>query len=78
MIFEPYEQPVSISSTNRITVLHYSYGCATLSATYVRYPLVQNHCVTLVLGVRHLICSPRWLRLPTESLCYTTHMAVQR
>jgi len=35
MLVEPYEQPVSNRSTDKITALHYSYGCANLSVVYL-------------------------------------------
>ena len=46
---------------------------ATLRVLYL-----HNHCITLVLWVRHLNCSPCWLRLAAESLDDTAHIGVQR
>ena len=42
------------SPTYRITWLHYSFWCATLSAAYVRKHYLLHHQVTLHLWVRHL------------------------
>ena len=42
----PNVQPTLVSSTYRITELHYTYGNATLSADYVGYLYFQNHWVT--------------------------------
>ena len=50
----PTVQLMFVSSTYRITGLHYTYGSATLSAAYVGYLYVENHRVTLQLLVRHL------------------------
>ena len=36
-----------VSSTYRITVLHYIYGLASFSAAYVSYLYLQNHAVKL-------------------------------
>ena len=63
-----------ISSFDRITVLHYSYGCATSSAAYLCKRYLQNHWVTLHLCVFSLKCSLCLLGLLTESLDYTTLM----
>ena len=56
-------QPMLVGSIFSITELHFTYVHATLRVLYL-----HNHCITLVLRVRHLNCSPCWLRLPTESL----------
>ena len=32
-----------VCSTNRMTALHYTYGCATLSAAFVGYLYLENH-----------------------------------
>ena len=63
-----YVQPMLVTFTLRITVLHYTYGCATLSAAYVGYFYLQNHWVTLDRWVSNLKCSLCWLGLPLESL----------
>ena len=52
-----------VSSTYRITGLHFIDGCATLSAAYVGYLYVENHQVTLQLLVRHLKQNLCWLPL---------------
>ena len=44
-----YVQAMFICSTYRITLLHYMYGCATLSAAYVGYLYQENHWITLQL-----------------------------
>ena len=59
----PTVQLMFVSSTYRITGLHYTYGSATLSAAYVGYLYVENHRVTLQLLVRHLKQNLRWLPL---------------
>ena len=43
MFVNPYEQAMVISSTYRITVIHYSYGCATLTAAYCFKLYLENH-----------------------------------
>ena len=43
-----------VSSTYRITGLHFIDGCATLSAAYVGYLYVENHRVIVQLLVQHL------------------------
>ena len=46
----PTVQLMFVSSTYRITGLHYTYGSATLSAAYVGYLYLGNHWVTLSYG----------------------------
>jgi len=42
-----------VISNYRLAVLHYSYGCATLSAAYLCKVYVENHCgYTSVMGVK--------------------------
>ena len=41
----PYVRLKLVTSTLRITRLHYSYKCATLSRAYVGYLYLQNHWV---------------------------------
>ena len=41
-----YVRLTLVTSTLKITGLHYSYGCATLSAAYVGYLQFQNHLLT--------------------------------
>ena len=60
-----------VFSTYRITGLHYTYGCATLSAGYVGYLFLQNHQALLYLWVSSLKCSLLLLGLVTESLDHT-------
>ena len=63
--------------TYRITGLHFTYGCATLSKAYDGYLYFKNHWVVLYLCVSNLKCSPCWLANPSEPLTYTTRMAAQ-
>ena len=63
-----YEPPMFVSSTNRITCLHYTYRILTLSPEYVCKVYLQNHLVTLL-----FVC----LELPRESLAYTTLICLQ-
>jgi len=72
-----YEEAVSISSTDRLTALHYSYGCATLGAAYLCYLHVQNHWVTLDIRVSNGKCRLCWLVEPSKSLNYTLLMGIQ-
>ena len=72
----PTVQLMFVSSTYRITGLHYTYGSATLSAAYVGYLHLLNHWVTQHIWVSNLKGSLCWLALPTESLGYTTLMGV--
>jgi len=62
---EPYEQPIFIGSTYRITLLHLSYRCAILSAAYLCNVYFENHWVTVHLWVSHLLSSLCQLALPT-------------
>ena len=71
---QPKVRPMFVSSTYRITELHYTYGNATLSADYVGNLHFQNHWVTPHIWVSNLKGSLNWLALPTESLGYTTLM----
>ena len=66
-------QPMLVGSIFSITELHFTYVHATLRVLYL-----HNHCITLVLWVRHLICSACWLRLSTGSRGDTAHMGAQR
>ena len=66
-----------LSSTYRLTELHYTYGNATLSADYVGYLYFQNHWVTPYKWVSNPKDSLCWLALPRESLGYTTLIGVQ-
>ena len=68
---QPQVQPLFVSSTKRITWLHYTYRCATLRAPYVSNVYLYNHWVRVYLRVRHLKCSLCLLALPTESLANT-------
>ena len=70
----PQVQPIFLSSTYRITTLHYTYGCATLSAAYLSKFYIENDCVTLHLWVAIFMCRLCLLVLPGESLCYTARM----
>ena len=72
----PTVQLMFVSSTYRITGLHYTYGSATLSAAYVGYLHLLNHWVTQHIWVSNLKGSLCWLALPTELLGYTTLMGV--
>ena len=74
---KPYVELRFVCSTNRITGLHYTYRCATLSAGYVGYLYLENHLVTPQLWVRHLKQSLCWLALPLESLSFTSLASVQ-
>jgi len=73
---ELYEQPMFISFTYRIAVLHYTYGCATLSSAYLCEVYLGNHWVTLQLWVSNLMSSLSPLALPTELLRYTKLISV--
>ena len=44
---QPYVQSMFVGSSYRITGLHYTYGCASLSAAYRCKLYLQNHWVTL-------------------------------
>ena len=67
-----YIQPMSVSFTWSVIELHYNYGCATLSAFYVCKQYLANNLATLHLEVFNFKCSLCLLRVPTESLGYTT------
>ena len=71
---QPYVQPTLVTTTYRITGLHYIYECATLSAAYLCKIYLENHWVTLHLWVSNLVNSQCSLALPTQSLCYTSLM----
>jgi len=71
---EPSVQPALVISYYRLTVLHYSYGCATLSEAYLRKVYLGNHCCTLHLWVSNQMSSLCPLALPTKLLRYTTLM----
>ena len=43
----PYVEPMFVSSTFKITRLHFTYGCATLSGAFVCKLYLKNHWVTL-------------------------------
>ena len=68
---QPLVQPNLVTTTYRITGLHYIYGCPTLSAAYVGWLYFQNQCVTL-----HLWCSRCLFGLLKESLSYNTLIGV--
>ena len=70
-------QLMCVRSFYRITRLHYTYGCATLSAAYLCKFYLENHCVTLHIWVSNLKCSLCLLALPTEPLGYTSLICVQ-
>ena len=65
-----------VSSTHRITELHYSYGNATLGADYVGYFYFEIYWLTPHIWVSNLNGSLCWLALPTELLGYTRLMGV--
>ena len=73
----PYAQPLLVTSTRTITALHYTYGCATLSAAYLCKIYLENHWVNLHLWVSNVKCSLCWLGLFSESMGYTSLMGVQ-
>jgi len=60
---EPYEQPMFISPTYKITVLHLSYGCSTLIAANVGYVYLHNQWVTVHIWLSNVKCSLCWLAL---------------
>ena len=66
-----------LSSTYRLTELHYTYGNATLSGNNVGYLYFQNHWVTPYKWVSNAKDSLCWLALPRNSLGYTTLIGVQ-
>ena len=67
-------QPNLVTTTYKITGLHYIYGCPSLSAASVGWLHVQNEWVTLHLLVTGLKNRPFFLGLDTESLSYNTLM----
>ena len=73
----PKVQPMFVSSTYRITELHYTYGNASLSADYVGYLYFENYWLTPHIWVSNLKGSLCWLALPTELLGYITLICVQ-
>ena len=50
-----------VSSTYEVTELHYTFGCATLSAAFICNPSLQNKCVLPYLWLRHLWVEPIFL-----------------
>ena len=50
-----------VSSTYRLTDLHYTFGCATLSAVYICNPSLQNYRVLPYLWLRRLWVKPMFL-----------------
>ena len=66
-----------VSSTYRITELHYTYGNATLSADHVGYFYFENYWLTPHIWVSNLKGSLSWLALPTELLAYIILIGVQ-
>ena len=73
----PKVRPMFVSSTYRITELHYTYGNATLSADYVGYLYFDNYWLTPHIWVSNLKGSLCWLALPTELLGYIKLIGVQ-
>ena len=69
-----YVRLTLVTSTLKITGLHYSYGCATLSAAYVGYLQFQNHLLTPHLWVYNVKLSLLLLASITETLGCTTLM----
>ena len=57
----PYAQPMFVTSTRTIAVLHYTYWCETISAAYLCKIYLENHWVTLHLWVDNVKCSLCWL-----------------
>ena len=66
-----------VSSTYRITKLHYTYGNANLSADYLGYFYFENYWLTPHIWVSNLKGSLCWLALPTE-LLGTLHLRVSK
>jgi len=66
-----------VSSTYSITVLHYTYGWAPLTAASLCKLYILNYWVTLHLYVSNLKYNLWSLALPTGSLCNTTLMGWQ-
>ena len=69
-----YVRLTLVTSILKITGLHYSYGCATLSAAYVGYLQFQNHLLTPHLWVYNVKLSLLLLASITETLGCTTLM----
>ena len=57
-----------VTSTYRITAVHYTYGYATLSADYVGYLYFKNYWFTPHIWLSNLKGSLCWVALPTELL----------
>ena len=72
-----YVRLTLVTSILKITGLHYSYGCATLSAAYVGYLQFQNHLLTPHLWVYNVKLSLLLLASITETLGCTTFTGVQ-
>ena len=62
-----------MASSYRVTVVHYTYAFATLSAAYLCRLYLDNHFVTLHLCVSNLISSLCSLAVPTESLLHYSY-----
>ena len=73
----PKVRPMFVSSTYRITELHYTYGNATLSADHVGYFYFENYWLTPHIWVSNLKGSLCWLPLPLESLGLASLMGVK-
>ena len=65
---QPYVRLTLIISTKRITWVHYSYGCVTLSTAYVAYLYFLKDWVRPQKWVSNVKCSVCWLPLHKESL----------
>ena len=70
-------QPILVGSMFSITVLHQSYGCATLIAAHVGYVYLPNHQVTLHIWVSNVKSTLCLLPFPSESMGYTSLTGVQ-
>ena len=68
----PKVQPMFVTSTYRITELHYTYGNATFSEDYVGHLYFENYWLTPHIWVSNLKGSLCWLALLKELLGYTT------
>ena len=60
-----------------ISSLHYTYGCAFVSAAFVCKHYIRNHWDTQHLWVCKLNCSLCLLGVPTQLLGYTTLIGVE-
>ena len=69
-----YVRLTLVTSILKITGLHYSYGCATLSAAYVGYLQFQNHLLTPHLWVSKVKLSLFLLASITETVGGNTLM----